>query len=238
MQAIAQTMRLEDALNVFHARNFAYDVLRRFFIEEPSKEYLKQFSYQNMIDLFPFQEESQELQEGIQHIKNYFSSYDPVNNKDDYENLHWDYTKMFIGPFEIKVFPWESTYVTKEKFLYQETTLTVRKEYEKFAFQCADYMEADDHIGLELDFMFHLNQLCIESCSQNNKNALTEVSYLLHEQQKFINQHLGRFVQAFSDGVTQHADTEFYIGLAKILNHYLLIDLKVLEELLNIHLEK
>ena len=52
MQTTKQNMSLEDALNIFHARNYAYDILRRFFIEEPSKEYLKPFIYQKMIELF------------------------------------------------------------------------------------------------------------------------------------------------------------------------------------------
>ncbi|WP_052343558.1 TorD/DmsD family molecular chaperone [Bacillus massiliigorillae] len=237
MQATKESMKLEDVLNIFHARNFAYDILRRFFIEEPSKEYLKPFAYQNMIDLFPFQEESEGIKEGIQDIKNYLSSYDPVNKNEDYENLHWDFTKMFIGPFEIKVKPYESAYVSNDGLLFQGTTMAVRNLYKQFAFQSADHMEADDHIGLELDFMFHLNQLCIESCQQDNPNALPEIYYLLKQQQSFINNHLSKFVNEFTDGVIEQADTDFYKGLAKLLNHYLLIDLNVLNELLNIDLQ-
>ena len=237
MQTTKQNMSLEDALNIFHARNYAYDILRRFFIEEPSKEYLKPFIYQKMIELFPFQEESKGIREGIQDIKNYLSSFDPVNNSEDYDNLHWDYTRMYIGPFEILVKPYESSYVSNDGLLFQETTMSVRKLYKQFAFQSVDHLEADDHIGLELDFIFHLNQLCIESCNPDNANALAEVNYLLQQQQTFINNHLLKYVKEFTKGTILNADTDFYKGLAKILEHYILIDLNVLNELLNIQLE-
>ena len=237
MQTTKQNMSLEDAQNIFHARHYAYDILRRFFIEEPSKEYLKPFIYQKMIELFPFQEESEGIREGINDIKKYLSSFDPVNKNEDYENLHWDYTKMYIGPFEIKVKPYESSYVSKDGLLFQETTMSVRKMYKQFGFQSVDHIEADDHIGLELDFIFHLNQLCMESCKSDNPNALAEVNYLLQQQQSFLNNHLAKYVKEFTNNTISFADTDFYKGLAKILNHYLLIDLKVLNELLNIQLD-
>lgn len=239
MEAVMiQKIKLEDVINIFYAREYAYDILRRFFIEEPSKEYLKPFVHQNMIDLFPFQEESEGIREGINDIKEYLATHDPVHDIQNYEDLHWDYTRMFIGPFELPVSPWESAYVTKDRLLFQETTLTIRKLYAKYDFQTVDLIEADDHFGLELDFMYHLNQLSIESSQPDNPNALAEVSYLLREQQSFIENHLSKFIPEITEKIEEHAETKFYIGLAKILRHYLLMDSTVLKELLNIDLEK
>ncbi|WP_019242812.1 MULTISPECIES: TorD/DmsD family molecular chaperone [Bacillus] len=234
METTKQQLSIEEVMNVFYARDFAYDILRRFFVEEPSEEYLKPFVYQNMIDLFPFKEDRSEIQEGIDDIKAYLAEFDPVHKRTDFEDLHWDYTKMFIGPGEITAFPWESVYVSKDKLLFQETTLEVRKIYEKYAFQTADYIEADDHIGLELDFMYRLNQLCIQSGESITPNSLSEIRYLLNEQQTFLKNHLSRFVPQFSESVVNNADTKFYVGLAKILQHFIALDSIVLNELLNI----
>nr|WP_019241716.1 MULTISPECIES: hypothetical protein [Bacillus] len=33
--------------------------------------------------------------------------------------------------------------------------------YDQYNFQSIEMMEADDHIGLEFDFMYRLNQHCI-----------------------------------------------------------------------------
>lgn len=237
MESTKQKLAVEDVLNIFHARDFAYDILRRFFLEEPQQAYLKQFAYINMIDLFPFQEESEGISAGVKKMKEYLSQHDPVNNIQHYENLHWDYTKMFIGPFDLLASPWESLYVRNDKLLFQKTTMDIRKLYEKYSYQTSNVnVEADDHIGLELDFMYHLNKLCIQSGEQKNHQTVSEILYLIKEQQSFLKNHLLAFVSQFTMNVRENADTTFFIGLAEILHHFLLIDSKVLQELMNIEI--
>lgn len=228
---------LSDLNNVFHARRFALDILRRFFIEEPSKEYIKQFVQKNMIDLFPFKEDSEGIQEGIENIKTFLSTHDVVNIERHFEELHWDYTRMFVGPFELPTPPWESTYVRKDRLIFQGTTMNVRKYYDKYGIIVSDYnIEADDHIGLELDFIYHLNELCVKIAESAEHQEISSLEQLLQDQQKFINDHLLKFVPEFSQLVETNANTLFFVGLAKILHHYLLIDSKVLQELMNIEI--
>lgn len=237
MTVTKQVLKSSDVLNIFYAREFALDILRRFFIEEPSQEYMKQLVQMNMIDLFPFQEESKGIKAGVKEIKDYLSNHNPGSIEKHFENLHWDYTRMFIGPFEIQAAPWESFYVTKERLLFQRTTMDVRKLYKKYGFQTAQTnIEADDHIGLELDFLFHLNQLCITSGESRTETSIREIMYLLEEQQSFLDDHLEEFVPRFSDLVIEHADTGMFKGMAKLLRHYLEIDAQVLKELLSIEL--
>ncbi|WP_070120975.1 TorD/DmsD family molecular chaperone [Bacillus marinisedimentorum] len=237
MPPVKQVLRVDDVLNIFYAREFAYDILRRFFLEEPSREYVKHFIQHNMIDIFPFREESEGIQAGIQEVKRYLADHNPGKIEKHYEDLHWDYTRMFIGPFETPASPWESVYVTSDQLLFQETTMMVRGLYKKYGYETASFsMEADDHIGLELDFMYHLNQLAIKSAGEKTDTSIPEIMYLLDEQQKFIQQHLGRFAPLLAEKVIEHADAGLYRGLAMILQHYLQIDSKVLSELLNIEL--
>lgn len=62
---------------------------------------------------------------------------------------------MFIGPRELPAPPWESSYLNEDKLLFQEETLQVRMSYLKYNFIPKNYPhEADDHIALELDFMY------------------------------------------------------------------------------------
>ncbi|MCM3691870.1 TorD/DmsD family molecular chaperone [Neobacillus niacini] len=237
MEVTKQMITVEDALEIFHAREFAYDILRRFFIEEPSREYVKLFIQRNMIDLFPFQEESEEIRTGVKKIKDYLAVYNPGMIDQHYENLHWDYTKMFIGPFEILASPWESVYVRKDKLLFQQTTMDVRNLYKKYGFQAGELnIEADDHIGLEIDFLYHLNQLAIESAESQSATALQEIQYLLREQKLFIENHLAEFVPALVSKIGEHADTDFFRGMAILLQYFLIMDSKVLNELLNIEM--
>ncbi|MEH7251605.1 molecular chaperone TorD family protein [Neobacillus niacini] len=237
METTKPAITIEDVVDIFYAREFAYDILRRFFIEEPPREYVKLFIQNNMIDLFPFQEESDGIRTSVKKIKDYLAVFNPGIIERHYEDLHWDYTKMFIGPFEVQASPWESVYVRKDKLLFQQTTMDVRKLYNKYGFRAGDYnIEADDHIGLELDFLYHLNRLGIESAESKSETAIQEIVYLLKEQKQFINEHLGKFAPELANLVQEHAETDFYRGMATLLQHYLTIDSKVLTELLNIEL--
>ena len=107
MELVTQSLSIKEVENVFYARQFAYDILRRFFVQEPSKEYLKEFVQKNMIALFPFKEESEGIREGaFRDIKDiFFSTHDVVNIERHFQELHWDYTRMFIGPFGCQLHP-------------------------------------------------------------------------------------------------------------------------------------
>jgi TorA maturation chaperone TorD len=235
METVKQSILVQDVVNVFYARQYAYDILRRFFLEEPSREYLKQFVQKNMIDLFPFKEESAEVQEGVNEIKDFLANHDVVHIERHYQDLHWDYTRMFIGPYSLPTPPWESFYVRKDGLLFQDTTMEVRKIYGKYGIAVSDYnIEADDHFGLELDFIYHLNELCLMLCESNKDPNDQEIKRLLREQQDFLIEHLLKFVPQLCEGIITEAKTSFFVGLAKILQHYLLIDSGVLQELLDI----
>ncbi|WP_234032360.1 TorD/DmsD family molecular chaperone [Lentibacillus cibarius] len=226
-------MHSKDVAYIFYVRQFAYDILRRFFLEEPSKEYLDYFVQEDLIDLFPFAEDSEQIQAAITDIKEYLAEHDVVNNDQDYEDLHWDYTRMFIGPFTLPAPPWESVYVRKDRMLFQATTLEVRYVYNNFGFEMNHYnLEAEDHVGLELDFMFHLNELCIEQAKKNNVKSRSYLTYVVGEQSRFLRNHLLAFTPQFSQKVIENAHTQFFTGLAKLLNSYLELDSTLLNSLL------
>lgn len=228
------TIEVDTLAEILFARLFAYDMLRRVFIEEPSQQYLKHFNQHKMISEFPFSDESAEIKEGVKNIEQYLSEVDVINNNSNFEQLHWDYTKMFIGPFELPVPPWESVYVRGDKLLFQSHTMNVRKQYEHFGFEVSDMnVEADDHIGLELDFMYHLTDLCIQSANAKEENSLAEINYILKAQKDFLTNHLLKFVPRLTDNMKESSTTKFYEGFAQVLNGYLKIDLQVLDELLN-----
>lgn len=230
---------LQSLKYMFHARQFAYDMLRRFFLEEPSKEYLQHFVHENLIDLFPFAENSEPIKAGIVEIKGYLTNHDVIENNEHYENLHWDYTRLFIGPFELPAPPWESVYVRKDRLLFQANTVAVRSLYNNFGYEINhNHLEAEDHIGLELDFMFHLNELCIEQLMKNNFKTASNVTYLIGEQSRFLRNHLLAFTPKFSQEVIEHAQTQFYSGLAKLLMAYLEVDTQILNEMLEMNIKQ
>ncbi len=216
---------LEEVLQFMELRTFAYDILRRTFLEEPSKELVTQFQ-NGVINFFPFKEEVPQLKEGVELVERYFKTF---KMEDNYEGLHWDYTKMFIGPYELPAPLWESSYVNKDGLLFQEETLIVRRLYLENCFESLQQgREADDHLGLELDFMYQLTNIAIDLFKDKK---LTELQKVLTDQDYFLRNHLLNWTPIFAEKVVEHAETDFYKGMVKILIGYLTIDKACLEEI-------
>lgn len=225
------TEREKSMLPLLECRLIAYDALRRTFLEEPTKGFLSQFQEENLTDVFPFSSECEYIAKGIDVLEHFVSNND-LTSDNIHNGLHWDYTRLFIGPYELPAPPWESAYLNEERLLFQEETLNVRRAYLKYSFLPKDFgHEADDHLGLELDFMFQLTQLAL---SELGKENVTEYLQILHDQKSFLEGHLLKWVPALSEKVVESAHTDFYRGMALILKGFLSIDLKALQELLDI----
>lgn len=217
---------ISELQNLIELRIFAYDMLRRVFLEEPSKELIAQFQ-DDLIEYFPFKDENEQLQGGVELVKQYIRSFGMDRNFDE---LHWDYTRMFIGPYELPVHIWESSYLNKDQLLFQEETLIVRRLYLENCFEPRHLgREADDHLGLELDYMYHLSNIANECVKENSKYKLLNI---LEDQAYFLQEHLLKWTPLFGKKVLQHAETDFYKGMAMILNGFLKIDYECLHEML------
>ena len=226
--------QLESFSLLLEERVFGYDLLRLVFLEEPSRDLIKIIAENQLIAGFPFIEDDQRIADGCHEISEYLDGIaDAVDQHGSaaqwYEKLVWDYTKMFIGPNELLAPPWESTYCSKERLLFQETTLQVRKAYLRHNVIPKNYPnEADDHIGLELDFMHYITKKSLEALEMND---LACVNSLLTEQQDFLEQHLQLWVPEFADKVITHADSGFYRGMGRVLEGFIATDYLVIKEL-------
>lgn len=217
----------ENVLALIELRAFAYDVLRRTFVSEPSQDFL--VLIKDAIEQFPFASESEDILKGVGAVKNSLQGSSGIDFVR--EELLWDYTRMFIGPGQLAAPPWESAYANEDKLLFQKETLEVREAYLKYLFLPVQFQqEADDHIGLELDFMY---QLCL---IQYEKMKSGDLSYavVLEDQQNFLQQHLLTWVNRFCKDVVKNSTTDFYKGMASILKGYLSVDQSALAELLAI----
>lgn len=223
---LQKTAEFTEIQNLLELRIFAYDILRKVFLAEPTKELVAQL-LDGIINFFPFNEEDLLIKEGIEQVSNYFQTFDMDKN---FDGLHWDYTKMFIGPYKIQAPIWESAYLNREGLLFAEETLVVRRLYLQYNLLSAQYrIEADDHLGLELDFMYQLSTLANNHAQEENSLQLQKV---FADQCEFLKEHLLKWIPSFSNKVIKHAETDFYKGMVKILNGFLTIDKIGLEELL------
>ncbi|MCB8818239.1 TorD/DmsD family molecular chaperone [Desulfosporosinus shakirovi] len=218
----------ENLRALIEVRIHAYDLLRRNFWQEPSPEFLQSLIQTEQMTSFPFSDESSLIAEGAKDVTSYLNELKPLRDE-TFDQLHWDYTRLFIGPNKLAAPPWESAYLNEDRLLFQEETLQVRRAYLKYNFLPKDYgHEADDHLGLELDFMYQLGLLSLDALNSENCEDVTAIH---RDQREFLKGHLLKWINQFSQTVIQSANTDFYKGMAKILSGFLSLDLKALEEL-------
>lgn len=213
--------------NYFQSRKLAYEILKNVYIEEPTKELLKPFQ-EGLMEHFPFKTMDPQLSEGAELVNQYFESF---CLEEDFDEVHWDYTRMFIGPNKLPVPIWASYYLDKDGLLFQEETLKVRRFYLSNRLISKQFrQEADDHLGLELDFMFHLSAYTLDLLREEK---IAQIKSQIMTQKVFLEEHLLTWTPMFEERVLENADTDFYKGMAKVLNGFLRIDKQCLEELFN-----
>ncbi|RSK27562.1 dehydrogenase [Bacillus sp. HMF5848] len=209
------------------ARGYVYDFLRHVMLRQPTEEFINYIQSRAMLEEFPFEEVDTLVAEGVADIKGCLNKAD-LKIKDAVDSLSSDYTRLFIGPLKLKAPPWESAFKSEERLLFQKETLSVRYAYLQYGFLPENYgKEADDHIGFELDFMFHLSNLLIEKLETNQ-----DVQEILVDQKKFLDDHLIKWGPSFGDALVANADTAFYKGVGKILRGFLLLDVIAVNQLL------
>lgn len=220
-------------LDFLYARQFAYDVLRRLFMEEPTPELLRYLSEAGLA-LFPCEDSLPVMADAVSAMQTDLQARNLQAGSEDFEDLHWDFTRLFIGPEAPPVAPWESTYVSRDKLLFQESTLAVKSFYQKYGFELGHKeFEAADHIGYELDFMWNLSQKIVE-CTELTAELTDESKVLLQASSLFLNNHLLAFITPFCRDLHNHANTPFYRQLSALLEPFLRNDQKKINELVNL----
>lgn len=212
---------LGDCQPLIELRMYAYGVLNRIFLEEPTKDFLQWLKADQLLKIFPFQEEHPLIKQGIELADQSLEDLDLVR----YERIRWDYTRLFVGPHKAPAPPWESVYMNKERLIFQEETLNVRRAYLKYCLTPKNFgQEADDHLGYELDFMYQLCQLSLEN--------IEFIGSILSDQKDFLENHILKWVPLICKDICFHAKTDFYKGMAMCLEGFIEIDRKAVNELL------
>jgi len=185
------------------ARQNVYDLLRCFFLQEPTEEFFNALKEENFLkDLHGYHPE---LDEGVALLSAVVSS--PTANS-PVSDLRLEFTRLFIGPSPVPLY--ESVYRSESGLLMQEETLAVRRKYME-AGLVVNPKESlpDDHIGTELEFIFYLCQ----KATQAEEGEAREI--LLRIQQEFFREHLVLWVSSLGDRLFQEAQSQYFKGVAK-----------------------
>lgn len=220
------TQELSAALE---ARGYAYRLLIHAFAAEPTTESVKYLRESGVLGVFPFRQENEQIRQGALRAEGCLTGPDGGSGH-GIDRLRWDFTRLFVGPDRLPAPPWESAYRDEDRLLFTEDTLAVRAAYLRQGLRVANFQrEADDHISLELAFMYETCRSAAEAAERGETESFRTV---LAEQSRFLDEHLLRWVPAFSTDVVRHAETDFYRGMAQILDTYVKMDRRLLAELL------
>jgi TorA maturation chaperone TorD len=146
------------------------------------------------------------------------------------EDLEVDYARLFVGPFNLLAPPYGSVYLEGERQLMGVSTADVQKRYQAAGLDVATgFKDAPDHIAAELEFMHFLIFKAMEAANQGDVNGI--VTCLLN-QQSFLEQHLGAWIQEFAGNVVDNAKTAFYRNLARATEAFIKDDYHIISSVL------
>ena len=146
------------------------------------------------------------------------------------EDLLREYTKLFLGPEDYIAAPWESIYTSKERALFQESTLDVRAWFKRFGYVAGGYPNyPDDHISIMLHF------LALMSAKANDALIVGEMDVcrkLLKDQKQFEKEHMLNWLTRYAQDMQGSESNFFYPQLAIAMAEYVMYDQQILDELL------
>jgi len=123
-----------------------------------------------------------------------------------------DYVCLFSGAENILAPPYESVFLSENNLIFEKQTLEVRIVYEQFGLKVPLRDEIpDDHLSYELQFIATMCDMIINAI---NKKDIKAIISLVNDCQRFLDDHLLKWISAFTARVAEHAKTDFYRGMS------------------------
>lgn len=128
------------------------------------------------------------------------------------DELVWEYTRLFIGPYKLESPPWESVYTSPKRLMMQEAHEQVRECYREAGFELEQEGLMADHAGLELSFLSMLFRQMLEAPEQAERAAALANG--------FIRDHQANWVPRFADDLEGAAESPLYGALARATRNF------------------
>jgi len=200
----------EEIAGAFGTLAMIYDVISRLFadaFDQGMAENLKFMDEDVNLLLIP---DDPDWTEGLGQIASYCSG-DDVASK--VTKAVGDHSQLFVGPGHLPAPPWASVYLDSG-MMYGASTLQVADTYKRFGLTVpSPGTEPDDHIAFELGFVAVLNQKLQAAIEAGDYGNAVE---MLQALSGFVNDHMAVWLEPFLSRVEEHAETDFYRGLARV----------------------
>ncbi len=147
-------------------------------------------------------------------------------------DLAVDYVRTFIGAgrnAKMAAYPYESVYTSEERLLMQESRDEVLYLYQAEGLhKIEEFNEAEDHLGIELEFMVFL---CARALETLRAGDIQRTLGYLRKQEEFLSKHLLNWVPKFCEDALKFAKEGLYRGLAKVTVGLLKLDQETIHDL-------
>lgn len=137
------------------------------------------------------------------------------------------YQRLFYQPGKLPCPPWESSYVSGERKVFQQSTLDVRKAYQAQGLRPrAVNRIPDDHIAIELGFMAELAKRTQSEDSDVSKQSL-------HASASFLSNHLANWIDSYAEDVASAAAVPFFACVCAAIRDFIHEDMRFVVEQLS-----
>jgi TorA maturation chaperone TorD len=130
------------------------------------------------------------------------------------KDLLWDYTRLFIGPYKLPCPPWESVYTSPKRLMMQEAAAEVQNIYRGAGLIINSKDIMPDHIGTELNFL----SILLQRINTDGGGATNYIKIA----EKFLNEHLLKWVTQFTLDMEEAAASPLYKTLAHLTRDFIM----------------
>lgn len=155
---------------------------------------------------------SEDLPEFMSNLKKAVYKID-IDSEKELEDLLWEYTRLFLGPYKLSCPPWESVYTSSKRLMMQDAFDEVKDLYGEAGLTINSPEFMHDHVGMELNFMSVLyNKIDNGSESRLQYKDIAK---------RFLNEHLFKWIPQFTQDMETATDFPIYKALAQATSDFI-----------------
>ncbi len=154
----------------------------------------------------------EEVPDSLLKLKDALDKID-LNSEQELEDLLWEFTRLFIGPYKLPCPPWESVYTSGRRLMMQEAYDEVQDFYQDVGLEIRNPEINADHIGAELNFLAVL---------YGKMNGDPEKRlYYMDIAKRFLDEHLMSWIPQFTLDMEEAACFALYKVLAQVTREFI-----------------